>query len=30
MAFKLGKSVFMLLGQGGKKEGAADNPGRAF
>ncbi|MGB7205770.1 MAG: hypothetical protein WBD37_09890, partial [Anderseniella sp.] len=30
MTFKLSKSVFMFLGQGGHREGAADNPERAF
>jgi hypothetical protein len=30
MAFKLSKSVFMFLGQGGHKDGVPDNPDRAY
>lgn len=30
MAFKLKRSVYMFLGQGGHKDGVADNPDRAF
>ncbi len=30
MAFNLRRSVYMFLGQGGHKDGVADNPDRAF
>lgn len=30
MAFNLKRSVYMFLGQGGHKEGVADNPDRGF
>ncbi len=30
MAFNLKRSVYMFLGQGGRKDGVADNPDRGF